>query len=471
LSDNNQSIISKLSQISRYLDSSLKDGNIITDETYLTLFNEIEVLDPGFEVAMELAVRDQIIRIILIKGGTRLLPVLENYLDKLTSKYNPYQYQEQQNKLESAIVILGEIGSSSVPLLIKLLTKPQKYEIVRALAAQKIARINDGMKVLKELLREGDTDEGLRYAILEAFSKIAILRNIEKEIEREELPADMQSKEIIQILISHSNDTSPIIRRLILSTLIETNTISIDQINKGVDDLDIEVRKLALDGLSRMNINLSNAATYVKFLEDTNGKICEDAINSLSPNNFRSEIDYEALANLIMELLIIRKTDRPATSFSPDICSKALKKIFVLAPHLYIPSLSQLCDLAYQNDNEIKKRSILVAIRINEREFVALVNEKSKNNKIAAREIYKLMGYTEIPLFIGEPKSEFEIMKRYLKLLFKEWYLLIIAFGELTEIIFNKQLNIILPNWVNYPILCIAFLFANYRIYRSIYLN
>jgi hypothetical protein len=137
------------------------------------------------------------------------------------------------------------------------------------------------------------------------------------------------------------------------------------------------------------NVDLSISKDFVALLEDKKGYIVDDVLGILDRGHV--QLDEDALLNAIISELIIRESGRPSEYFNPDTISKTLQVLFKWNSRLYGQALKTLCEIAVGNKGAVRRRATLAAISIDERGFLAQVNENSGSNPEAAKEILNLV--------------------------------------------------------------------------------
>lgn len=389
MSDDYNEIAKQLHKISRDI-PDLKGGGNYPSDIALPVFEKIEALKPDVFIASDLLVRDQKLSKVLASIGEPAIPYLEHELNN--------NRRNNSDNAQTVFSIMGKIGQSCIGLLTSIYTSHLNPNF-QILAAVELIRINENSR---ETVQDGlnNPDEHVRIA-----SVIGFVRVIRGALWVEHF--DDIHIEYTNLIIPKSNDPNEKIREEVLRLLldIKADHYSTEKSNQAIkdsdlinildnslDDKDSRVRSIALDGFLTKEINSSNAHILAKAFEDSNGEICNNAIENMFTHRYGKLHDPDAIADAIINELIIRTSGKPSNNFNPQVVTKALQMTFEENPRLYSQTLDTLRKLSFDYENEVRRRSIFVAKRINEGEFRALVKEFAQDDPLAAREILKSLG-------------------------------------------------------------------------------
>ncbi|MCI0643741.1 MAG: hypothetical protein L0346_02490 [Chloroflexi bacterium] len=383
---NSNEVIDRLREISGEI-PDLKRVEECPSEIAQSAFEKIEQLKPEVFSVAGFMVRDQKFSKVLIAIGAPAIPYLECALST-----------NDRDTGEKAISLLSKIGEPSISTLSSIFHSHES-ENYRISAAHALINISvDSQDIVKQGL--STQEENTRIAAVFGFAWVVDQALWGKYFDERHI-------KFTELLIPHLSDSSGKIRERVLRSLLdlkrdrfsteESNKVIGDDklmqiIDAALDDESSEVRRTALRGLLGKSINSSNAAILVKVLEDPSGQISNEAIEKLFFPRYSGQVDAESVVDAIINELVIRVSDRPGRNFNPEIVAKALNKTFEQNPQLYGQTLERLCNLAFDHQDSVRRRSIFVAKRINEGEFAALVHERADDDPLAAKAIFKALG-------------------------------------------------------------------------------
>lgn len=387
-------------EIANKVEKQKKSEGEVQDVVLQAAFEELSALGPIAFEALPFTFKNQTIKDILVVAGERALPYLESAIFS-TMPQHMRAFQDRQYA-EQAIRVLGSIQSIAMPLLIRTYREHQDSHIQIA-AAYELSQTHQGLAAVKEGL--SNKNDSLRYAAVYGLAWVVSnsyygFRGEERLSERDE--------EFIKLLLPFLEDPNPKIRERVLRLLVEIKRATLDIIDRALEDKDISIRSEALNGLFHYKIDRSNAATLVKIFEDRSSEISNSAIDKMFTQRYTDQAEDapEAVADAIIDLLIVRSTGRPSEYFNPAVVARALGKVFENNPRLYDQTLQQLRELAYEHNGDIRRRCVFVAKRINEGDFTALVNERAKDNPEKANAIYQSLGVASDMASIADQISE-----------------------------------------------------------------
>lgn len=138
-------------------------------------------------------------------------------------------------------------------------------------------------------------------------------------------------------------------------------------------------------------------------LEDADGTLVTWLINYLDNKQNNLNIAVARLIDSIIDELIIRKSNLPKIYFNASVVSSAMRTLISRSPRTHSLVLQNLCDVAFEYEGEIQNRSILVAQKLNEKEFRSLVDHRSNEHPEIAKGILAfLQGHSSTDRIIEE---------------------------------------------------------------------
>ncbi|MFZ5858291.1 MAG: TRADD-N-associated membrane domain-containing protein [Chloroflexota bacterium] len=254
--------------------------------------------------------------------------------------------------------------------ILKFVFNEAKGDEARKAAAEGLAKSKQGLEFLELTLRHDDTRK--QTSAISAISNIA-----SSEIQPETLAIFMRYR-------THQNYS---VRIECVRGLYISKNLTPEYLSDALQDENEYVRLRT--ALLISNIDSSNAKEYVIVFEDKKGYIVGEVLEHLEKRWVR--LDEEALADAILKVLIVRETGRPAEYFNTEIVANVFRLLFKWNSRLYGETLKLLCDITFNNKGSIRRRAVLTAISLDERGFLAQVNENSINNPDAASEILNLV--------------------------------------------------------------------------------
>ena len=145
---------------------------------------------------------------------------------------------------------------------------------------------------------------------------------------------------------------------------------------------------VGLESLKYLKVDYSKSrdlcSLVVKALED---KVIDVSNAALKGVSILSDRFSNVLIEEILDGLIVRKSGYPKEFFNTKIVTSALRETFKQNPRLPGETLHKLCEIAYSSNSEVRNRSVFVAIALNKKEFLALVNERREGNPSTAKAI------------------------------------------------------------------------------------
>ncbi len=332
-------------------------------------FAEIESLGPDTLDAVVRVLDDRSVQKLLVAAGQPAIRYLRYALDK-----------GGDNTQELAVGILGRMGDPALPFLESIFRERGKQRI-RECAARCIA-MNGEIRILAEAL--DDDEQELRSAAVWGLHG-ALLQLCEPG---GQLRADC--KPMLSLMREALGNSSPTVRCLALETLGLYGELTTDSITRALQDQDAAVRREAVHALYDSGIDHSTAPLLAKMLEDPDPEVSKSAMHLSSLRNH--VVEAEAVADAIIDRLVVRGFDAPSEYFDSETTARALQEAISLRPRLRGHVLARLRDLAYEHQDSVRTRSVLVGRRISLDDFRALVQEKASNDPTAATGIFQLLG-------------------------------------------------------------------------------
>lgn len=251
-----------------------------------------------------------------------------------------------------------------------------------------LAETEEGINALVNIIYDDSKKE------LHTKAALAICENLIPEIadRHNYVNNDYYSKNT-----SHSKNTVDALKKLIsfpnnnisylaAKTLYYASLLSVEDIEKIFKATDERKTLLGLKCFERFRIDAESCkplfSVVVELLEDKNIKVSEAAIDAIQ---YFSNWDSDTIAENIIELLVLRSTNRPQEFFNVRVVTSALKVTFKFNPRLQGQILYRLRDLAFKNTGNTQGRAVFTGVSISKKEFLSLVNElKETNPKIAS---------------------------------------------------------------------------------------
>lgn len=217
-----------------------------------------------------------------------------------------------------------------------------------------------------------------------------ILENRSQEIKN--LAAlELAKNKCFDVLNSAFQEKNEMIRLAVLKALNQTRATSEKMLLSALEDPVPGIRREVVSGFYYLGIKTPlQAVILARSLEDTNAEISQAAIDYLP----RYRLDPELTADTLIDTLVLRNEELPPEHFNPNIFSKALQALMLHSTRLESRILHNLCELAYKYEDAVQTRSILVAKRLNENDFVILVQAKAEENPDTTAKILRLLGHT-----------------------------------------------------------------------------
>jgi len=343
-------------------------------------FSQLEDLGPAALEAVSVMLTDSRIHKLLVAAGEPAFKYLEHALK-----------EGKRSEQDTAVQILGEIPS--IEMLESVMRNRRCDENVRAEAACQLG-LNQEIEILGKALTEGE--EGLRVAAAKGLDAI-ILR-----IHPGQQP-DASHEPVISLFIKALEDGNATVRQYAVNNLERVGRLTVDMITKALHDESADVRKGAVWALFNVGIDQSTSLLLAEAVEDKTALISDIAIDNITRWDNRKRIQPRVLADAIIDILVLRESNLPSQKFNPERTARAIQQTIDLSPPLRERILTRLCDLAYGHEDSVRTRSVRVARRLGQADFLALVQERSAEKPSAARAILRLLGdYSDTDVIIRQ---------------------------------------------------------------------
>ncbi len=246
--------------------------------------------------------------------------------------------------------------------------------------ADQLAESENGRAELINILKIDDAE--IQYLALVALANHCIMSGIEPAYIKDDNPLYIN---MIRGFVFHSNGR---LSRIAVIALHEGELLNVDEI----------IKLMQLGGSQRTWVGLA-ATRYLRIESSKARELCSLVVKALEDNSIDvsnvameaigrlSEKFHELLAEEILDALVVRKSGYPKEFFNTNIVTSALRETFKHNPRLPGGILHKLCDIAYTSNIEARNRAVFVAMALNKREFLALVNERRESNPSAAKAI------------------------------------------------------------------------------------
>ncbi|HEX8683296.1 MAG TPA: HEAT repeat domain-containing protein [Ardenticatenaceae bacterium] len=360
-----------------HLDEPLIESVQPAPQVVQASFTEIEALgSAGYKaVSNSISLRD-----------TEVLALLKAVGEPAIKYILPVALEGGPDTSKTAVELLAQMSPPALEQLKTIITKASSSK-ARTEAAKQLGEFGTrGVAILEELLIDSDTEtrkaavSGLRRSILQHLRPDVNYTSDTKALETQ----------VVSALEKGARDESVQVRTPVAEVLGLLPRMPFDIAQELVQDPSTQVRFSLLSTLLHRGIDESTAMLLVQFLEDPKGDVSSHLQDELRSGNY--QIQWEAVSEAIMEILIIRNTGLPSANFNTPIVVAALQALINQSPRLLGQITTKLRYTAYEHDGEVRRRATLVAGHLNQAEFRALVNEKAKENPGAAKEILELLG-------------------------------------------------------------------------------
>ena len=200
-----------------------------------------------------------------------------------------------------------------------------------------------------------------------------------------------EKERIISFLKKGLEDKEEAIRYSSFMTLKYNKSLTFEQIKLGFDDEYYPIRDSSILALFQYGITEElPAALIARMLEDKERRIIDEVIKYLGTSHFK--IDYQLLIDSIIDTSIIRKNKLPDDGFNPLDISSALATMVNQSPRHYGYIINRLSDIALNHEDDIQVRCVTVAEKINEKDFLVKINQKSVERPSQSLRVKELLG-------------------------------------------------------------------------------
>jgi len=296
----------------------------------------------------------------------------------------------------TVVYSLGEFGEPALETLAHALGDSDQNVRLAAIAA--LGRIGEaGLDILIHTLN--DEDWNVRLATIKALGTIG--------------------EPALPILTGVLNEGDDLVEARTVHTIIDIGEPAINAIRFALDSKFPAVRREVVRDLTRRlsSYHIENSDSCIKkatiarllavALEDADGTLVKEIVDYLSGIEVeeffdKCDLDPKDVINAVIDELVIRSSGRPGNYFNSNIVTMTLMGTVNRNPQLYHFVLQRLCDLAYQNENEIRDRAVAVARKLDAGEFATLVKNSVDEYTSATASIMRILGGSEASAFFTE---------------------------------------------------------------------
>jgi hypothetical protein len=141
-------------------------------------------------------------------------------------------------------------------------------------------------------------------------------------------------------------------------------------------------------------------STIVELLEDESSIVSEESLEVI---RYFSRVYSAVIAYHILDVLVLRLSNRPQEFFNVNIAASALRETFKFNPRLQGQVLYKIREIAFQNTGNTRSRAVFIGISLSKKEFLSLVNElKETDPKIANSIAHIVSGSLESAQIVRE---------------------------------------------------------------------
>lgn len=244
----------------------------------------------------------------------------------------------------------------------------------------RLVNSQNGRAILLEFLKIEDAD--IQYPALNALANHCVHPGFEPVYLADDAHLYIDA---IRSFLFHSNNNL---------SKVATFTLHYGELLNTVETIALLQAKSAnrkiigLQSLRYLKVDSSKAqqlcTLVVECLESDKLDVNNAALKGLS---YLSDKFSNLLAEEILDGLVIRKYDYPKEFFNTNTVTTALREIFKKNQRLPGEVLHKLCNIAYTSNIDVRNRSIFVAVALNKKEFLALVNERREGNPSVSKAI------------------------------------------------------------------------------------
>ena len=135
---------------------------------------------------------------------------------------------------------------------------------IKIAAVRKLLQTDQGLVAVKEGL--SSQNDSLRHAAVFGLAQVVENSYFFDRDNGREKESDERNEEFIEFLLPFLEDKQPKIRERVLRLLVYIERVTLDIIDRALEDEDVSCRSTALNGLQRFNIDNSNAAILDIFI-------------------------------------------------------------------------------------------------------------------------------------------------------------------------------------------------------------
>lgn len=370
--------VAKISQIIKNTECQLNDGNF-------DLLAFIKVLDDldNFDRKMllnRIAWNHSIPRVLVNQPLSSLIKFFE-FLD---SK----DYFKESEGIRNARGFLGDKLDNKIQLLLHII---KNIESISETAIIELASTDTGLDELEKIV--SDSDEKYREIVAVGLGNIIAPDFLDSlnypSVNR---GAHHRISIILNKLVEQTGSKSSYIAS---KALYYGCSLSVENMAKLLKSSSHLQRNLGLTYYQHARIDVENVKSHIPFivelLEDNKIDVSKNALKALG--YFSPEFS-EIIADTILDLLVVRSTNRPQEFFNSGIVISGLKEVIKYNPRLQGIVLHNIKEIAIRNKGSTQYRAIFVGIGINKKEFLALIGELQADNPVAAKSIADIVSGT-----------------------------------------------------------------------------
>jgi hypothetical protein len=274
-------------------------------------------------------------------------------------------------------VQLNKNGISALSEIYKRYAK-ENFKLGEQIAYE-LAKSQAGCSEIIEALKIEDV--GIQHALLAAL----VNRHIRPPAYQRRDETEKSYIEVVRSFIFNQDERLSEIATIALHEAEKLTASEIIKMMKRGDSWHIQLGIQALPYLELSKPELSEISSLVvKALEHQRAEASNSALQGI---NHLAKQSPKLISNEILDALIVRKSSYPKEFFNTTTVVSALRETFKFNPRLPGEVLHKLCEIAYSSNTDIRNRAVFVAIALNKKEFLALVNEKKESNPVAAKAI------------------------------------------------------------------------------------
>jgi hypothetical protein len=313
--------------------------------------------------------------IIIVRDNLNLFP--ERHLERRPYKKSPLFYDKviKSNFTQNAGLInaISNLCYADATELLTCIFNEAKDENSCGAAAIGLSKTSEGLQILKRVLKNGPSTQ-------QESAIWAILRNAAN-------PNTKLMTEYTEIFKANRTHENPNVREQCLIGLSVSHSLIPEYLKDAIKDEDEKVRYRIVLIIDYIDANI--AKEYATLLEDKKGYIVNQIFKNFEKNMVR--VDEGAFSKAIIRELVIRESGQPSEYFNTEITANALNYLFTLNARLHGETLKSLCDISFNNKGGIRRRAVLTAVSLDERGFLAQINENAEQNPDSARDILYLV--------------------------------------------------------------------------------